>query len=102
MRRVSFLLIAVAIPLLAAEEKKELAAPVHLLAAGKPLDVQRQGHAAPFVADLDGDGLPDLLVGQFHEGRLRVYRNVGSKGKPRFDAFTWLQADGKLASVPVG
>lgn len=76
--------------------------PVRVEAGGKPLDVERYGHAAPFVGDFDGDGLPDLLVGQFHEGRLRVYRNIGTKGKPRFGPYEWFQAGGDLGRVPVG
>jgi hypothetical protein len=88
--------------LLAAEPPAELATPVHLEAGGRPIDVERSGHAAPFVGDFDGDGLPDLLVGQYDNGRLRIYRNQGTKGHPRFDAYTWFTAGGKIASVPVG
>jgi hypothetical protein len=76
--------------------------PVKVHAGGKPLDVQRSGHAAPFFGDFDGDGKRDLLVGQFHEGRLRVYRNLGTDRQPRLDAFTWFEAGGKIAGVPVG
>ena len=77
----------------------ELAPPVRIEAAGKPIDTVT-GHAAPFVGDFDGDGVPDLLVGQFGEGKLRVYPNVGSKTEPRFDKFEWFQAGGKLGTVP--
>ena len=80
----------------------DLAPPVHVLAAGQPLDVERSGHAAPFVGDFDGDGKLDLLVGQFHDGRLRIYRNVGTNREPKFDSYTWFEAGGKIASVPVG
>jgi hypothetical protein len=83
-------------------DKDRLLTPVHVEARGRPVDVERQGHAAPFVGDLDGDGLPDLLVGQFDEGRLRIYRNVGTRKKPKFDSFDWFKAGGKIASVPVG
>jgi hypothetical protein len=85
-----------------AEDLGELQPPVPLRVAGKPLDVERDGHSAPFVGDFDGDGMRDLLVGQFHEGRLRIYRNLGSNSKPRFESYTWFEAGGKPGSVPVG
>ena len=66
------------------------------------LDVQRSGHAAPFFGDFDGDGLPDLLVGQFAEGKLRIYRNVGTRKEPRFDGYEWFKAGGDFGRVPVG
>ncbi|HEV3083716.1 MAG TPA: hypothetical protein VGY66_28300 [Gemmataceae bacterium] len=56
----------------------ELAPPVRLLAGGQPINVDI-GHAAPFVADLRGDGTMNLLVGQFGEGKLRLYPISGSK-----------------------
>jgi hypothetical protein len=83
-------------------ESNELRPPVPVLAAGQPLDVGRDGHSAPFVGDLDGDGQRDLLVGQYHEGRLRVYRNLGDNQRPRFDDFTWFEADGQPGRVPEG
>src|SRR5262245_49869767 len=80
----------------------ELSTPVKLTAAGQAIDVGRSGHAAPFVGDFDGDGLPDLLVGQFHEGKMRVYLNEGKKGAPRFGKWSWFVAGGKTGRVPVG
>ncbi len=85
----------------AAGGPRELLAPVRILAADKPIDVE-VGHAAPFFADLDGDGLKDLLVGQFGGGKLRIYKNVGTRAKPRFDGFSAFQADGKEGTVPSG
>jgi hypothetical protein len=80
----------------------ELLPPVQVQAGGKALDVQREGHAAPFVGDFYEDGGLCLLVGQFNEGRLRVYRNTGTRARPRFDTYRWFEAGGKVASVPVG
>jgi hypothetical protein len=54
------------------------------------------------VADLKGDGKSVLLVGQFGEGKLRLYPNIGTKSESRFDKFEWLQAGGKVCSVPTG
>ena len=71
-----------------------------LRAGGKPIHVE--GDAGPLVADWDGDGVPDLLVGQFGEGKLRIYKNVGTASAPRFDSFTWLKAGDKEARIPSG
>src|SRR5688572_22651262 len=74
--------------------------PVHIKTETGPVDVERSGHAAPFVGDFDGDGIRDLLVGQYDHGRMRIYRNLGSNTEPRFTDFQWLKAGGKLAEVP--
>jgi len=77
----------------------ELHAPILVEAAGRPIDVD-SGHAAPLFVDVDRDGLPDLLVGQFAGAKVRVYRNVGVAGFPRFEDFRYLVADGSEAVVP--
>ena len=63
----------------------ELAPPVRLEAAGKVIDTE-VGHAAPLFADFDGDRVPDLLVGQFGDGILWIYRNEGSAAAPKLAA----------------
>jgi hypothetical protein len=82
-----------------ARAEGDLAPPVRLLAGGKPIDVD-VGHAAPFVADLAGDGTKHLLVGQFGDGKLRIYRDTGGRGQPRFDHFTWLLDGAPEGRVP--
>ena len=79
----------------------DLAPPIQLQAGGQPINVD-MGHAAPFVADIKGDGRLSLLVGQFGEGRLRLYPNVGPRNDPKFDKFEWFQVDGTVVSVPFG
>jgi hypothetical protein len=73
----------------------ELAPPVKIMADWQPIAVEI-GHAAPFVWDINHDGLKDLMVGQFGSGktsgRCRVYLNVGSDAEPWFDDFYYLQA----------
>jgi hypothetical protein len=78
-----------------------LSAPFPVEARGGTIDVEG-GHAVPFLHDLDGDGLSDLLVGQFAGGKLRIYRNVGSRGAPRFEDFSFFRAAGAEASIPFG
>lgn len=77
------------------------AEPERISAGGEPINVNI-GHAAPFVHDFDGDGLKDLLVGQFGEGKLRIYRNVGDAKTPKFKDFEYFQAGGQVAKVPTG
>ncbi len=80
----------------------DLAPPVHVQAAGQPIDVAIVGHSAPFYGDVDGDGIKDLLVGQFDDGRLRIYRNLGTNSSPRFESYQWFEAGGAIGSVPAG
>src|SRR3954463_9539442 len=80
---------------------QQLLPPFRVQANGSPIDVTT-GHAAPLVADLDGDGNPDLLVGQFSSGKLRLYHNLGSRTEPRFGEFAWLKAGSADARVPAG
>jgi hypothetical protein len=75
----------------------EFQPPVRIKADGVPVRVESPGYAAPCWADIDGDGRKDLLVGQFNQGKIRVYRNLGD-GK--LAAGEWLKAEGAVAEVP--
>jgi hypothetical protein len=79
----------------------DLAPPVQVLAGGQPINVD-MGHAAPFVADLKGDGQMVLLVGQFGDGKLRLYPNTGTRNDPKFDDFEWFKVNGKVVTMPAG
>ena len=78
-----------------------LADPVPLEAAGKIIDVM-VGHADPLVCDWNGDGLPDLLVGQFGGGKLLVFPNVGTAKSPKLGEPETFQAGGLDGTVPSG
>jgi hypothetical protein len=67
--------------------------------SGKVIDTGgSNGHSAPSVVDIDGDGLEDLVVGDFG-GRFQLHRNVGSNAKPVYESKGYLQAAGTDAKV---
>jgi hypothetical protein len=71
--------------------------PVRLKADGVPIRVEVPGYAAPCLADVDGDGKLDLLVGQFNKGKIQVFKGLGGGN---FAKGSWLQVEGKAAEVP--
>ncbi len=76
-------------------------APVRLTAKGEPIAVDAPGFACPTVADVDGDGADDLVVGQFASGKMKFFRNLASAGQvPQYDEAAWIQSQGKPAEVP--
>jgi hypothetical protein len=83
--------------LLAAPQGPQFEAPVRMRAGDSTIKVEAPGFAAPCWQDADGDGNADLVVGQFHDGKIAIYKNVGG-GK--LAARTWLQAEGANAEVP--
>jgi hypothetical protein len=84
-----------------AVSKYKFAAPVRLEAGGKPIDTA-VGHAHPLVVDFDGDGVNDLLVGQFGDGILWVYKNTGTNKEPKYAAGVQFKEGTKDGRVPTG
>jgi hypothetical protein len=79
----------------------DLADPVPLHADGKLIDHgPAWGHCGPTFADVDGDGLADLVVGDF-SGQFTVYRNTGTATGPKFATGQLLKAGGEVAKVPI-
>lgn len=71
--------------------------PVRLKADGQFVRVESPGWAAPCWDDIDGGGKKDLLVGQFNDGKIRVFKGLGGARLARGE---WLKAEGKVAEVP--
>jgi hypothetical protein len=101
MNRITWLALAAALTFATVGAAQEFLDPVRLGAGGQPITTDI-GHSAPYVYDFDGDGVRDLLVGQFGQGKLRIYRNLGTNEQPRYAKHEWFKADGKLATVPAG
>ena len=95
------------------------ASPVPLRANGEVINVFT-GHAAPYLYDFDGDGVRDLLVGEFGvgnfkgetteeasaghpwtAGKLRFYKNHGSEVSPLYKDWSYVQAGDQDAQVPI-
>ncbi|MCU0704413.1 MAG: hypothetical protein MUF18_10595 [Fimbriiglobus sp.] len=73
----------------------EFEAPVLLKAGDKPIRVESPGYACPAWAEVNGKKA--LVVGQFRDGKMRVFEHQGGL---KFAPGEWLQAEGKVAQVP--
>ena len=75
--------------------------PVRLKADGMLIDTGLHwGHSSPCIEDLDGDGLDDLILGDFG-GHFQFYKNVGSNPEPVYKNQGKIQADGEDAKVRI-
>ena len=78
-----------------------LFAPVRIKAGGEFIAVEAPGYACPTMADVDGDGREDLIVGQFSGGNMQFCRNIAKTNEtPAFDKPEWLMTGDERAIVP--
>lgn len=69
-----------------------------VMSSGMPLNVGT-GRSSPAVADVTGDGLKDLVVGDT-DGRLLLWVNIGSQQAPAFQAPVLVASDGIPIDLP--
>ncbi len=75
----------------------DFAKPERIKAGDDYIRVEAPGWAFPCLHDVDKDGKADLVVGQFKDGRMKVYKRTGAM---EFAEGQWLKAGGKIAEVP--
>ncbi len=76
---------------------QEFEPPVRLKAGDAAIRVESPGYAFPCWADMRRDGKKQLVVGQFNQGKMQVFENLGLE---KFATGKWLKAEGKVAEVP--
>ncbi len=77
-------------------------APQVLRANDQNIPGDPSGYTAPNLADWDGDGDLDLMVGSFDNSPVYLFINVAEEGLPEFEAMGAMEADGEVIDGPAG
>ena len=74
------------------------------LNVGDKLIAYEVGHLVPAVADWNGDGKKDLIVGHFmgKDGNMKLFINTGTDAAPVFEKEQSLLADNKPIRLDAG
>ena len=96
-----YLILVLSICLSAAAATPDYLPPFNVMANGAQIQLSI-GHANPLITDWNGDGLKDLILGQYSSGKLRYYENNDSNDSPMFSNYTFMQADGADISLTSG
>ena len=92
---------AVAQDIKSASSTTPFESPIRLKASNKFIDTgSAWGHSSPCIADVDGDGLDDLILGDFG-GKFHIYRNTGTNKLPTYVQAGPMQAGGVTADVRI-
>lgn len=79
----------------------EFEPPVRVKAGDQFVSVESPGYACPTMADVDGDGKDDLVVGQFNQGHMLFCKNLAEAGQaPKFAEAKWIMSGDNRAIVP--
>lgn len=82
-----------------AQEQYDFETPVRLTADGEIIDTGKHiAHSGPAFADINGDGVTDLLVGNFR-GTIEYFENTGSAEAPEYAAGKMLEAEGETIKI---
>jgi hypothetical protein len=100
MQKLSVLVAVAFLASLAPGEAPLFLGPIQVRDAGVPINVDYYG--APTMCDWNLDGAKDLILGQFTEGKIRLYPNLGPDTAPVFNGYTLFQSGGVDITLPYG
>ncbi len=60
------------------------------------------GYACPTLYDINRDGAPDLVAGEFDRGQVRVFLNLNQPGEAVFASHEYLMIGRDRFTVPMG